>query len=122
MTLVSAALANREVVGGKVLSLPMKGTELRRVLDVWAGLTGCTWSLGDRRPGDRDLELLLSEQEGLITSRLDIEGKPYFLLHQNSIHPVEDSIGTSFTSKSAEQLSDSEISQILLNPPSERFL
>jgi UDP-glucose 4-epimerase len=122
VTLVCAALANRDLVGGKVLSLPMKGTELKRVLDVWSNLTGCTWSLGDRRPGDRNLELLLSEQEGLITSRLAIEAKPYFLLHQNSIHPIDNSIGQSFTSKSAEQLSDAEIAQILQNPPSERFL
>ena len=122
VTLVCAAIDNKELVSGKILSLPMKGTELRRVLDVWTKLTGATWSLGDRRPGDRELEFLLSKDEGETTKQIELNGKPYFLMNPKAIEPVVGSIGSEFSSKSAEQFTETEIETLILNPPADRFL
>lgn len=122
VTLVSAAIDNMELVSGKILSLPMKGTELRRILDVWTSLVGSTWSLGDRRPGDRELEYLLSKHEGERTTRIEISGKPYFLMDPKSTSTIENSISSEFSSKSAEQFTDSELQELILKLPSDRFM
>jgi UDP-N-acetylglucosamine 4,6-dehydratase len=122
VTLVCAAIDNMELVSGKILSLPMKGTELRRVLDVWTKLTGATWSLGDRRPGDRELEYLLSKDEGETTREIELNSKPYYLMNPKAIEPVVGSIGSEFSSKSAVQFTDAEIENLILNPPADRFL
>ena len=122
VTLVCAAIDNMELVSGKILSLPMKGTELRRILDVWTNLTGTTWSLGDRRPGDRELEFLLSKDEGQTTSEIKLSNQPYFLLDPKSTTSISGAIGLEFSSKSAEQFNDSELEELILNPPADRFL
>ena len=122
VTLVRAGIDNMEIVGGKILSLPMKGTELQRILNVWTKLTGATWSLGEKRPGDRELEFLLSGFEGERSTRIQLSGNPYFLLDPKSISPVPNSIGSEFSSKSAEQFTDSELEGLILNPPADRFL
>jgi UDP-glucose 4-epimerase len=122
VTLVCAAIDNRELVSGKILSLPMKGTELRRILEVWTKLTSATWSLGDRRPGDRELEYLLSKHEGETTSKIELSSQPYFLLDPKATISVSDSVGSEFSSKSAEQFTDDELEELILNPPADRFL
>lgn len=122
VTLVETAVNNMEKVGGKILSLPMKGTELSRILDVWTAISGASWSTGIRRPGDRELEFLLSRDEGQTTQRTDISGKSYFLLDPKIIGSVANSVGEEFSSRSADQLTDSEIEEIILNVPHERFL
>ena len=122
VTLVCVAIENMELVSGKVLSLPMKGTELRRILDVWTKLTDSTWSLGDRRPGDRELEFLLSKHEGETTTKIELSGHPYFLMDPKAITPTVDSIGSEFSSKSAEQFTDIELETLILSPPADRFL
>ena len=122
VTLVCAAIDNMELVSGKILSLPMKGTELRRILDVWTSLVGSAWSLGDRRPGDRELEYLLSKHEGERTTRIEISGKPYFLMDPKSTSTIENSISSEFSSKSAEQFTDIELQELILKPPSDRFM
>jgi UDP-N-acetylglucosamine 4,6-dehydratase len=122
VTLVCAAIDNMDLVSGKILSLPMKGTELRRVLDVWTKLTGATWSLGEKRPGDRELEFLLSKNEGETTTQIELSGNPYFLLDPKTTSSLANSVGSEFSSKSAEQFSDGEIEELILNPPADRFL
>ena len=122
VTLVCAAIDNKEIVSGKILSLPMKGTELRRILDVWTNLTGASWSLGDRRPGDRELEFLLSKDEGETTSKIELSNQPYFLMDPKSTTSIAGSVGSEFSSKSAEQFTDSELEKLILNPPADRFL
>jgi hypothetical protein len=122
VTLVCAAIDNMEVVSGKILSLPMKGTELKRVLDVWTKLTGATWSLGEKRPGDRELEFLLSKDEGKTTTQVNLSGNPYFLLDPKITSSLPNSVGSEFSSKSAVQFSDAEIEGLILNPPADRFL
>ena len=122
VTLVCAAIDNMDLVSGKILSLPMKGTELRRVLDVWTKLTGATWSLGEKRPGDRELEFLLSKHEGETTTRIELSGSPYFLLDPKTTSSIPNSVGSEFSSKSAVQFSDGEIEELIQNFPADRFL
>jgi FlaA1/EpsC-like NDP-sugar epimerase len=120
--LVGTAVENMEIVGGRILSLPMKGTELSRVLDVWTNMTGATWSRGDRRAGDRELEYLLSEDEGNSTKRIQISDGTYFLLDPKVVGSIENSFGNEFSSRSAEQFTDREIEELIINLPDMRFL
>jgi UDP-glucose 4-epimerase len=119
--LVYEAFNNLDLVGGKILSLPMKGTEVRRILDLWTNMVGATWSEGERRPGDRDLEYLLSDHEGSITVEVELSSKPYYLLNPQSNLPLERAIGASFSSRTASQFSNSELEKLILSHPSENF-
>jgi len=120
--LVSAAINNRDLVAGKILSLPMKGTEIKRILDVWTKLVGATWSLGERRQGDRDLEYLISESEGENTIKIQVEGKDYFLLDLKTTSANPNGLGTLYSSRNAVQYTDIEIESLITNPPSDRFM
>jgi UDP-N-acetylglucosamine 4,6-dehydratase len=122
VTLVHAALDNMDVVEGKVLSLPMKGTELQRILNIWVTSMNATWSLGERRPGDRDLEYLLSEAEAEVTKRIELSGRPYFLLDPKQKTPIEDRLLGAFSSRSAEQFTDLELKELIFTAPADRFL
>ena len=122
VTLVRAAFDNMETVSGKILSLPMKGTELRRILDIWVNSKDATWSLGERRPGDRDLEYLLSEGEAEVTQKIELGNKPYFLMDPKRKTPIENALMSEFSSRSAEQFSDEELKELILTPPADRFL
>jgi UDP-N-acetylglucosamine 4,6-dehydratase len=122
VTLVCAAFDNIDVVSGKILSLPMKGTELRRILDIWVESKNATWTLGERRPGDRDLEYLLSKNEAEVTQKIELSSKPYFLMDPTQKTPIQGGLTEEFSSLSAEQFTDSELQDLILTPPAVRFL
>jgi hypothetical protein len=43
-------------------------------------------------------------------------------MNPKAIEPVVGSIGSEFSSKSAEQFTETEIETLILNPPADRFL
>jgi len=112
VTLVRAAFDNMET----------GGTELRRILDIWVNLENATWSLGRRRPGDRNLEFLLSEGEAEVTRKIELGDKPYFLMDPKQKTPIENALMSEFSSRSAEQFSDEDLKELILTPPADRFL
>lgn len=119
--LILTAIRHQSAVEGKILSVPMKGTDMRRILEVWTAAVGATWSIGERRTGDRNLEYLISATEIAATTEIVLDDKRYFLLNSNN-HPVERPLVESFSSRSAEQFSDDELRTLILNPPSQDFL
>ncbi len=114
--LVTNALTNMNLIGGKILSLPMKGTLIRRILDIWSGYSNFSWKIGPGRIGDRPLEYLISELESFNTRELLINGKSHFLLDIHNSQGI-DSLKGLYSSKSADQLSDSEILALIRNKP-----
>ena len=114
--LIQTAIKHENIIAGKVLSLPMKGAEVRRILDLWTKETETTWELGPRRPGDRDLEYLISEIEKRKTAQISLEGKDFFLLDLNA-HQVVDHLPDEYSSRTANQLTDSEILDLVLYNP-----
>ena len=116
VNLIVTSLRNYEITAGKVLSLPMKGTEMRRIIEVWTDAVGATWSIGERRTGDRDLEFLISESEINACSRITLDDSEYFLLNSQG-QSVENPLREVFSSRSAQQLTDDEIRSFVFNPP-----
>lgn len=119
--LILASMKNQDITAGKILSVPMKGTEMRRILEVWTEAVGATWNIGERRTGDRNLEYLISETEIAATKAVVLDGRDYFLLNSNN-HPVDVPLTETFSSRSAEQFTDEELRELILDPPSQDLL
>jgi UDP-N-acetylglucosamine 4,6-dehydratase len=114
--LIQKAIKYESVVAGKVLSLPMRGAEVRRILDLWTRETKAIWEVGQRRPGDRDLEYLISDVEMMKTTRIPLEGEDFFLLDLNA-HMVENHLDEQYSSRTAIQLTDDEILDLVVRKP-----
>jgi len=119
--LILTALSHKSVVSGKTLSVPMKGVDVGRILNVWSQSVGATWSIGERRVGDRELEYLIAETEKDSTTKVSLDGKNFFLLSGNG-NPLANSLDVEYSSRNAEQFTDAEILQLLHNPPPQEML
>ena len=114
MCFISFAIKNSETLRGRVLSLPMKGVEMSRVLDIWADEFQVDWISGTPRQGDRDLEFLISDSE-FCNTKILIEGSSsYFVLDLKSIGTERD-LRASYSSRSAPQLTNDEIRSLITN-------
>jgi FlaA1/EpsC-like NDP-sugar epimerase len=119
--LILTALNHKLEVSGKILSVPMKGVEVSRILDVWSALSGATWSVGERRVGDREIEYLIAETETSSTSAVEFDSKQFFLLNGRGI-VSENSLTQDYSSRNAEQFTEEEIQELLLNLPKNEML
>jgi FlaA1/EpsC-like NDP-sugar epimerase len=114
VSLVSTAIEKSETLRGKVLSLPMKGVEMSRVLNIWADVFQVNWIAGIPRQGDRDLEFLISDSEFSSTKILTEGASKYFVLDLKS-SGIETELKASYSSRSAPQLTDNEIRTLITN-------
>ena len=116
--LIRVAVENTSSVRGKILSLPMKGVLISRLLDVWSQVYKVPWASAPQRVGDRPFEILVSDDEKKRTSMINFEGKNYFLVDGNlSIDSSDKSIREAYTSKTAEQMTEGEIFDLIQNAP-----
>lgn len=114
--LIETSIDNPDVTAGKILSYPMKGVVIRRILEVWSKHSGFTWSTADRRIGDRNLEYLIGSSETLATERVCLSGEDFFLMNGQG-KPVEAPLREEYSSITAPQMSDEEILDLVSNPP-----
>ncbi len=119
--LIEDSINFQEQLYGKILSIPMKGVKVSRILDIWCKHFKCDWSVGEIRSGDRPLEYLISEQEKLKTKNITLGENDYFLLDPKSAEEYKD-LETSYSSLSASQFNDEEILDLILNKPDKDFL
>jgi len=91
----------------------MKGVEMSRVLDVWADVFKVNWVAGKPRPGDRDLEFLISESEFDRTKVWDGGSQTHFVLDLKNFKVGVGDLNTSYSSRSAPQLTDDEIRSLI---------
>ena len=113
--LVSTAVTSQDVYG-KILSLPMKGVYIHRVLDAFTKQSNSSWRLGDRREGDRNLEFLISDFESVSTVPIVINDQNYFMLSLDGKELVGH-LPQAYSSINAEQLSDEEITTLVNHRP-----
>lgn len=106
---------------GKILSIPMKGVEVSRILDVWCSEFNCDWSPGEVRSGDRELEYLISDQEKSKTKIKSYNNQDYFVLSPKT-DKLHQELATNYSSLNAEQYNNDEIKQLILNKPTTEFL
>jgi UDP-N-acetylglucosamine 4,6-dehydratase/5-epimerase len=115
--LVLTAMNNAESFQGRVLSRHMKAATIADILRVWTSHNGSRWEKIAGRPGERDDEFLVGEQELPYTSELVIDGVLHYLtsFSENAAEPLSEGL----SSANSEKLTDDEILQIINNPPVE---
>jgi UDP-N-acetylglucosamine 4,6-dehydratase len=114
--LIKTSIDHPEVTSGKILSYPMKGVVIRRILEVWSKHAGFSWSTAERRIGDRNLEYLIGSSETSATERVSLDGEEFFLMNGQG-KPVESPLTQEYSSITAPQMSDEEILNLVSNPP-----
>ena len=115
--LVTTALENIEQLQGTILSRAMKSARIRDILDLWIREKGGRWEQIEGRPGERPHEYLIGEPELIYTSKVEFNGRPHYKIKFN--HPVAQPLKEAFCSANAEALSESELLDIINNPPAE---
>lgn len=119
--LIKDSIENQDKIYGKILSIPMKGVKVSKILDVWCSEFGCDWSVGEIRSGDRPLEYLISDQEKSKTSKIKFNNQDYFLLNPKLNSELND-LETHYSSLNADQYNEEEIRNLIVNKPNQEFL
>ncbi len=121
VNLVKTSLENFEIVSGKILSYPMKGVKIERILEEFCEIYKTKWKAVESRKGDRPYELLISETESSYTKEIEIQNKKYFLLDEKERGESKD-LKQAYSSISCEQLNTEEIRKLILERPQKEFL
>lgn len=119
VNLVIAAIDNIEAVQGKVLSRKMKAAQIEDILKIWTAATGGRYEKIEGRPGERDDEFLIGDLELPYTKELDYGGITHYLISFNT--KVENPVAVGLSSANTERLTETEILDILRNPPTEEI-
>lgn len=117
VSLVLTALNNVDVLRGKVLSAPMKGARISRVLDVWSTIYKVPWSASEKRFGDREFELLISENELTRTKHIELNGRPFFQLSLHEESSEKQELHSVYSSATAPQLNNDELASLIIGKP-----
>ncbi len=117
VALVRRALDNPELVAGKVLAAEMKAAQIRSLLDAWGRLSGVGYERIAGRPGERDEEYLIGDQELPFTTALDLGGIRHYLISFNQ-RVAEPAVGP-ISSRHADKLNDAEMAELISKPPLE---
>lgn len=112
--LINSAMENKSLTAGNILSIPMKGVQMKRILEVWTSEVGKSWEVGEFRQGDREEEFLIAENELSLTRNVSIEGKNHYLIAGNPTS-VYSELREPVSSSRSEQLSDEEIFALIFN-------
>lgn len=115
--LVLTALDNIDRVQGKVLSRHMKAAQISDVLDLWIKHKGGSWKQIEGRPGERNDEFLIGELELPYTTETFFDDVKHYIISFNE-KAAEPASGI-LTSANTERLSETEILNIINNPPPE---
>jgi UDP-N-acetylglucosamine 4,6-dehydratase/5-epimerase len=113
--LVRTAMDNIDLVQGKVLSREMKSAQIEDFLKVWIKSAGGRYEKIEGRPGERDDEFLVGEQELPYTRELVLNQVRHFLISFNE--KVEEPVAIGLSSANAIRLTEAEIVTLISNPP-----
>jgi UDP-N-acetylglucosamine 4,6-dehydratase/5-epimerase len=119
VNLVIAAIDNIEAVQGKVLSRKMKAAQIEDILKIWTADRGGRYEKIEGRPGERDDEFLIGDLELPYTKELDYGGITHYLISFNK--KVEEPVAVGLSSANTARLSETEILDIIRNPPMEEI-
>ena len=113
--LVLTAMAHVDLLQGKVLSRRMKAAQISDVLRIWVDTLGGRWERIEGRPGERDDEYLVGDQELPYTEEVEYHGIPHYVIafNERASRPV--AVGLS--SANTDRLTDDEIRTLVSSPP-----
>jgi UDP-N-acetylglucosamine 4,6-dehydratase/5-epimerase len=113
--LVRTAMDNIDLVQGKILSREMKSAQIEDFLKVWIKNAGGRYEKIEGRPGERDDEFLVGEQELPYTRELVLNQVRHFLISFNE--KVKEPVAIGLSSANAIRLTEAEIVTLISNPP-----
>ena len=117
--LVVTAFENAETLHGKVLARQMKAARMEDILKVWTAQEGGRYERIAGRPGERDEEYLIGEQELPYTQELFYQNIPHYVISFNQ--RVERPLSGLISSGNTERLNADEIRALINNPPEEEL-
>ena len=117
--LVLTALKNVDILQGKVLSRKMKAAQIRDILEMWIQNKGGRWEKIEGRPGEREDEFLIGDIEIPFTSEVTFNSIVHYIISFNQ--KVANPVKYGLSSANTERLTDSEILDIISNPPVEEL-
>lgn len=117
--LVLTALKNVDVLQGKVLSRKMKAAQISDILKIWIQNKGGRWEKIEGRPGEREDEFLIGDIEIPFTSEVTFNSIVHYIISFNQ--KVANPVKYGLSSANTERLTDSEILDIISNPPVEEL-
>ncbi len=117
VALVLTALERAADLQGKVLSRSMKAGKIADVLRVWIENFGGRWEHIAGRPGERNDEYLIGDQEVDYTTEIDVGGIPHYVISFNE--RVKNPIPGHLSSANAVPLTDAEILKLISATPIE---
>ncbi|MFH1761878.1 MAG: SDR family NAD(P)-dependent oxidoreductase [bacterium] len=115
--LVLTALHNADTLHGKVLSRKMKAAKIEDILRNWTQNKGGRWEKIEGRPGEREDEFLIGDLELPYTKEVVYNNIVHYVISFN--RKVENPVEFGLSSANTDRLTDSEILNIILNPPAE---
>lgn len=113
--LVMTAITHAEDLHGCLLSRHMKAAQIRDILDVWCQQEGSSYVKIAGRPGERNEETLIGNEELAYTSLWDHEGVMHYVISFN--RRAEKPLDKVFSASTTERMTPSEISELINNPP-----
>lgn len=115
VALVTTALEEIEIVGGRVLSQKMKAAQIGDLLDVWTRHFGGRWVEIAGRPGEKTDEFLVGELEAPNTTEISLAGREHYLIafNERSAQPLAGPV----LSASAPRLSEEEMLALITREP-----
>lgn len=117
--LVLTSLYKIDEFQGKVLSRIMKAAQIEDILNVWIKKFGGKWEKIEGRPGERNDEYLIGDMEIPYTKEIIINNIPHYLISFNE--KVEQPVSIGLSSANTIRLTESEILNIITNPPLEEM-
>lgn len=115
--LVITAMDNMESLQGKVLSREMKAAQIEDLLTTWTKNKGGVYERIEGRPGERDDEFLIGETELPFTEVKYFDEVRHYIISFNE--KVKEPLKEVFSSANASRLTESEMMDIIDNPPEE---
>ena len=117
--LVLTSLDNRDALQGKVLSRMMKASKLEEILKVWSKYEGIEYRKIEPRPGERLEEFLIGAEELSYAEKVLYNGIEHYVLNFNE--KVKTPLEMVLSSRTALQLNEIEILELIKNPPYEEI-
>ena len=117
--LVVTAFQHADELHGKVLARRMKSAQMADILKVWTVQEGARYERIVGRPGERDQEYLIGEQELPYTCERYYNDILHYVISFNQ--KVEHPVANVLSSGNAERLTEGEIRDLINHPPIEEL-
>lgn len=113
--LVVTGITRVDELHGNLLSRYMKAAQIQDILHAWCEQEGARWQRIEGRPGERNEETLIGEQELPFTREVSYDGIKHYVISFNKLSAAPPKFCLS--AGNTERLTREEILKIINNPP-----